>query len=67
MSSLSVRHIEIHIPLAATEELFLQFAVQAAARKFRAVQADMTAPPQILRTDVGSIRPLIGDEHSSQD
>lgn len=39
-----VSYIDIRIPHAVTEQEFLRLAVQAAARKFRDLQADTSSP-----------------------
>lgn len=39
-SQVPVVHVEICIPLAATERTFLQLAVQAAAKKFREIRSE---------------------------
>ena len=46
----SVVYVDIRIPLAATEQVFLQLAVQAAIKKFRELQADASvcADPEPL-------------------
>jgi hypothetical protein len=38
-------YIELHVPNAATEQEFLQFAVQAAVKKYRELHVRIT-PPQ---------------------
>jgi len=48
-----VIHVDIHIPLTATEQVFLQLAVQAAAKRFRELQATgsiLVEPPSIKPT-----------------
>jgi hypothetical protein len=37
-------YVEIGVPLVSTERVFLQLAVHAAVRKFRAMQADLASP-----------------------
>jgi hypothetical protein len=40
MSSQSSIHIEIPVPLAATEQIFLRLAVETAVKKFREMQLE---------------------------
>jgi hypothetical protein len=50
-----VPYIDIHVPLAASEQEFLRLAVQAAARRFRELQTQSLSSfqppgPEILAT-----------------
>ena len=55
-----VSHIDIRVPHATTEQEFLRLAVQAAARKFRELQANPPSPVRHLDTEIIAIPPKAG-------
>jgi hypothetical protein len=60
MSSLpSAPHVEIRIPDTKTEQEFLQFAVQAAVKKYRELHVRIT-PPQTPFSEGNVVLPSIG-------
>lgn len=55
-----VPYIDIRIPHAVTEQEFLRLAVQAAARKFRALHADPASSIRRPGTETISTPPQAG-------
>jgi len=45
-SQQSLAYVDVHVPLAATERVFLQLAVQAASKKFREKQSEPLGPAE---------------------
>jgi hypothetical protein len=59
-SSIPVVHVDVHVPIAATERVFLQLAVQAAARKFRELHADTSSPIRHAGAEIMAAPPQAG-------